>query len=103
MALLIPLGQKTLECFFQCREKAGSTKVYDLLKRDLTFSVNRATLGASGGFGSSALFDGTDDILIQDPMAKGSAIISSGYLYMKNTGSVIVQKLKPIGRHCILF
>lgn len=70
--ILDTIGAENIKLFLPMWETEG-TKAYDLLNRDLTFTINGATLGASGPFGRCMSFDGVNDYLIQDPVTENTA------------------------------
>jgi len=59
------IGVENIKMFMPLWEQSGA-KAYDLFNRDLTFTVNGATLGQNGPCGYCMGFDGVNDYLVQD-------------------------------------
>lgn len=58
------IGAENVKFWLPMNESSGST-AYDLLKKDLTFTIEGATLSQQGLFGNCMSFDGTNDRLIR--------------------------------------
>lgn len=65
--IISTIGLENIKLFLPMWEASGS-KAYDLINRDLTFTINGATLAQSGLLGNCMSFDGSNDYLIQDPV-----------------------------------
>jgi len=72
------VGLENIRLFLPMWEAAGSTKVYDLFRKDLSFTVaTSVTLGAATPFGLGATLDGTG-YLKRDPVTESAtAVINS--------------------------
>lgn len=86
------IGVENISLFLPMWETEG-TKAHDLLNRDLTFTINGATLGQLGPFGNCMSFDGVNDYLIQDPITQNTAGSVDAVL---GTGKKLATKLEPL-------
>jgi len=87
------IGVENIELFLPMWETSGST-LYDLLKRDVTFTVNGATMGQSSPFGKCLSFDGVNDYVTQNPVPNGYSITNTAIQELQAPTAIAVQKMK---------
>jgi hypothetical protein len=90
--ILDTIGAEYIQCFLPMWETSGSV-LKDLLKPDLTFTLDGPVLNNNGAFGGSPYFDGVNDYAVQSPIPGVYATAGASLQALAAPTAVAVQKL----------
>lgn len=92
------IGQENILMFLPMWENVG-TKIYDLINKDLSFTVIDPAFGQLSPFGQNIFFNGTTSIATEDPIPEAYHITGSTNQSMQSPTAVAAQKVKAIANY----